>query len=207
MAFVGCTISELSRGLFFRASPPADDAPEQRRSKARPRFAALAPSFLRSYLRKVGALSAYIRREAVSLSTRARRLLFQLSPKLGEAAESFRARSLALVDPCRALVRKTFAFVRRLPRRRVIAIAVLLFVAGVILELRTSWFEAHYFASTARKLIYHLEPGPSPSIRFPQTGPYDERLGYTACRISSINCKPKDTPSLGKPVFLRGCAR
>jgi membrane peptidoglycan carboxypeptidase len=34
-------------------------------------------------------------------------------------------------------------------------------------------------ASAARKLTYQVQPGPSPAIRFPKAGPYDERLGYT----------------------------
>ncbi|MBU6993705.1 transglycosylase domain-containing protein [Ferrovum myxofaciens] len=48
----------------------------------------------------------------------------------------------------------------------------------VINELRSSWLQAHYFFRLASRLDYKLEKGPSPSIRFPKSGPYDERLGY-----------------------------
>ena len=46
------------------------------------------------------------------------------------------------------------------------------------IEYRFSFFQARYFSSVASQLKFQLEPGPSNSIRFPQTGPYDHRLGY-----------------------------
>jgi membrane peptidoglycan carboxypeptidase len=45
-------------------------------------------------------------------------------------------------------------------------------------ELQRSAVQAHYFARLARQLTFYLGTGPSPSIRFPTTGPYNERLGY-----------------------------
>ena len=51
---------------------------------------------------------------------------------------------------------------------------------AVIYEMRTSVLQARTFAALSRQLTFHIAPGPSPSIRFPRTGPYDERLGYTA---------------------------
>ncbi|NDU86548.1 MAG: glycosyl transferase family 51 [Ferrovum sp.] len=67
-----------------------------------------------------------------------------------------------------------------LKNRSLLILLVLVAVTGwmVIDELRSSWLQAHYFASLARRLDYKLEKGPSPSIRFPKAGPYDERLGY-----------------------------
>jgi membrane peptidoglycan carboxypeptidase len=57
-----------------------------------------------------------------------------------------------------------------------LAISVTLGLA--VIEIRTSFLEAHLMASFARGSAYRVESGPSPRIRFPVTGPYDERLGY-----------------------------
>ena len=46
-------------------------------------------------------------------------------------------------------------------------------------ELRTSAFQSRYLFRAARQLTYHMAPGPSAAIHFPQVGPYDKRLGYT----------------------------
>ena len=45
-------------------------------------------------------------------------------------------------------------------------------------ELRSSDYQARFFAGLASKASYTLGAGPSPSIRFPQSAPYDDRLGY-----------------------------
>jgi hypothetical protein len=45
-------------------------------------------------------------------------------------------------------------------------------------EMRTSTFQAHFFSKLAARLTYKVEPGPSPTVRFPHDSPYDERLGY-----------------------------
>lgn len=70
-------------------------------------------------------------------------------------------------------------------RLRLLFLCALLLAASafgwfVVHELRTSRLQARVFYSLARKLTYWVEPGPSPSIRFPDPGgPYDERLGYS----------------------------
>lgn len=46
-------------------------------------------------------------------------------------------------------------------------------------EYQSSRRQARYLAEFAQSLTFHLEPGPSPSIRFPNYGPFDERLGYS----------------------------
>jgi membrane peptidoglycan carboxypeptidase len=46
------------------------------------------------------------------------------------------------------------------------------------MELRTSYLQAHLLAGVARQLTFRVEAGPNPSIRFPQQGPYDRRMGY-----------------------------
>ena len=60
-------------------------------------------------------------------------------------------------------------------KRVLVAIAL----AGVVgLELQTSWLQSKIFAAAARRITYSVEPGPSPSIRYPRAAPYDQRLGY-----------------------------
>jgi membrane peptidoglycan carboxypeptidase len=70
-------------------------------------------------------------------------------------------------------------------RFRLLFLCALLLAVGAAVwlvgqELRTSRLQARFFSSLARKLTYWVEPGPSPSIRFPAPGgPYDERMGYS----------------------------
>ncbi|MBI4539970.1 MAG: transglycosylase domain-containing protein [Gemmatimonadetes bacterium] len=61
----------------------------------------------------------------------------------------------------------------------VVTVAGLLFGILLVVELRASWFQAHQLARLAAEMTYRVGAGPSPSIRFPATGPYDQRLGYT----------------------------
>ena len=50
--------------------------------------------------------------------------------------------------------------------------------AAIYHETQTSTLQAKYLSLFARKLRFHVETGPSPSIVFPKKGPYDLRLGY-----------------------------
>ncbi|MEQ1559549.1 MAG: transglycosylase domain-containing protein [Methyloglobulus sp.] len=63
----------------------------------------------------------------------------------------------------------------------VIGLFVLIVVAVKIVqqEVTTSKYQARYLSEIARKLSFKVKPGASDSIRFPQYGPYDQRLGYT----------------------------
>ncbi len=69
-------------------------------------------------------------------------------------------------------------------RRRYLlwAFGVVVLVGGalLVLELRTSTLQARFLSSVGRRLQYEVADGPSPRIRFPSSGPYDQRLGYTA---------------------------
>lgn len=49
---------------------------------------------------------------------------------------------------------------------------------GVATEARTSYLQSRVFTWFDQHIKYWVAPGPSPSIRFPQPGPYDVRLGY-----------------------------
>lgn len=65
-------------------------------------------------------------------------------------------------------------------RLLIVGLSILVGLSGWIgyNELRASWFQAHYFSSQADQFSYQLQRGPSTAIRFPGTGPYDQRLGY-----------------------------
>ncbi|MDO8456460.1 MAG: transglycosylase domain-containing protein [Burkholderiaceae bacterium] len=60
------------------------------------------------------------------------------------------------------------------------SVLILLVLIGLLVaqEMRSSSYQAHFFASLASKASYTVGTGPSPSIRFPQSAPYDDRLGY-----------------------------
>ena len=49
---------------------------------------------------------------------------------------------------------------------------------GMVTEARTSYLQARFFTWFDHDVSYHAAPGASPSIRFPEPGPYDVRLGY-----------------------------
>ena len=46
-------------------------------------------------------------------------------------------------------------------------------------EMQTSWLQARYLSELATELKFNVGAGPSDAIRFPRSGPYDERLGYS----------------------------
>ncbi|MDD1613682.1 MAG: carboxypeptidase, partial [Methylococcaceae bacterium] len=46
-------------------------------------------------------------------------------------------------------------------------------------EVKTSRFQARYLSAISEQLSFKLVSGPSSSIRYPEYGPYDQRLGYT----------------------------
>ena len=71
------------------------------------------------------------------------------------------------------------------PRRSKFLFATVLVLAVLVIsftaysEFQASRLQARYFAGLARDMKFTLQPGPSTSIRFPQNGPYDQRLGYS----------------------------
>ena len=59
-------------------------------------------------------------------------------------------------------------------------LAVLSTVAfGIAAESKYFWLQSALLSRIAGQLEFELGTGPSPSIRFPVAGPYDDRLGYT----------------------------
>jgi membrane peptidoglycan carboxypeptidase len=50
---------------------------------------------------------------------------------------------------------------------------------GIAAESRTFWLQSTVLSRLAGQLDFELGAGPSPTVRFPSAGPYDQRLGYT----------------------------
>ncbi|PKB23874.1 transglycosylase domain-containing protein [Janthinobacterium sp. 64] len=79
----------------------------------------------------------------------------------------------------------------------IFAIIVLALIAGVawfvMREVRSSALQAEFFTRLDRQLAFKVEPGPAPAgaIRYPQHGPYDERLGYASLPdfITKLNAR------------------
>lgn len=74
--------------------------------------------------------------------------------------------------------------------RAVVGVLLLGLVTGVIVsaivltvfvkeEVHTSTYQSKYLSEISKQLSFKLEPGASTSIRYPEYGPYDHRLGYT----------------------------
>ncbi|TNC77298.1 penicillin-binding protein [Janthinobacterium lividum] len=76
----------------------------------------------------------------------------------------------------------------------IIALALIAGVAWFVMrEVRTSALQAEFFTRLDRQLAFKVEPGPAPAgtIRYPQHGPYDERLGYASLPdfITKLNAR------------------
>jgi len=74
---------------------------------------------------------------------------------------------------------RTSLFRWRVPRWARFTLLVGLCLTLAAYEVRTSALQSRLFSWWAGRLTYTLEPGPSPRIAFPRTGPLDQRLGYT----------------------------
>ena len=66
-----------------------------------------------------------------------------------------------------------------IPRRIYYLFFCLLFIGLFIFEIKTSQLQALVFSRIAEKFSYQPENGASQDIRFPETGPFDIRLGYS----------------------------
>lgn len=71
----------------------------------------------------------------------------------------------------------------RLTRDRIVIGLLMASVVGVVLwglsiELQASPLQSRFFSKITAGFGYAVEPGRNPSPRFPDAGPYDERLGY-----------------------------
>jgi membrane peptidoglycan carboxypeptidase len=70
---------------------------------------------------------------------------------------------------------------RRILKKKLLGVLLLvgLVLGGAGHEVRTSALQSWFFSRWAARLTYHMGPGPSPRITFPEAGPFDQRLGYT----------------------------
>jgi membrane peptidoglycan carboxypeptidase len=59
-------------------------------------------------------------------------------------------------------------------------------------ELMSSEWQADYFSKKSKELTFQIGQGTSTSIRFPTTGPFDERFGYANLAGLSKNLTAKD---------------
>jgi len=73
---------------------------------------------------------------------------------------------------------RAFRFLVRVLRWAAAVAALAGLCWGLSVESRTSYFQSRIFSNLTREMSFVVEPGESPSIRFPKSGPYDERLGY-----------------------------
>ena len=51
---------------------------------------------------------------------------------------------------------------------------------AAVIEVRTSWLQAHVAADWSEEIGYSVEPGPAALAARPEDGPYDRRLGYAS---------------------------
>ena len=65
------------------------------------------------------------------------------------------------------------------PRWLIWLVIFLVLALAVLHEMRTSALQSRLFSCWASHIAYAVAPGPSPSIVFPQGGPFDLRLGYS----------------------------
>src|SRR4051812_12294089 len=88
---------------------------------------------------------------------------------------------MSTLQLCYLMVRQSLVLKQRSRRaNRILAACTVLAACGLLYwEMRTSTLQSGPFAWSAAALRYNVEEGPSPSIRFPKPGPFDERLGYS----------------------------
>jgi membrane peptidoglycan carboxypeptidase len=74
-----------------------------------------------------------------------------------------------------------FSFVnkKRLRTSLWVSLCVLLLVAAVFIEIKTSLLQSWFFTRTNEQLSYQLATGRSAEIAFPRSAPFDDRRGYS----------------------------
>ncbi len=83
----------------------------------------------------------------------------------------------------------------------------MLAAALLVAELRNSRLQAWAASRLARELTWEVAPHVSPTIRFPETGPYDERLGYAGLehRLRSLESHGYAVRSQARPSRALSC--
>jgi membrane peptidoglycan carboxypeptidase len=108
---------------------------------------------------------------------------------------------------------------RERPRKALILRAefwtALLAVSMVLLEADEPYLQSLFVWGAVTDMTFKVEPGSSPTIRFPQSGPYDQRLGYVALpdlikrledRSFEIQSQARQSPALLKFIGAGGYA-
>ena len=88
------------------------------------------------------------------------------------------------------------------------SVLLLLVVLGLLVaqEMRSSDYQARFFAGLASKASYTVAAGPSPAIRFPQSAPYDERLGYAELPVFFSKLQSRDFEIVKQAQISSGMA-
>jgi membrane peptidoglycan carboxypeptidase len=98
----------------------------------------------------------------------------------GESSSVFRRSSaLKKLPTTPSSVLGAESVVRRSHRTILLLSAALLLAELIALELRSSWVESRVLSAIAGKLTFSLGQGASDGIQYSNSGPYDERLGYS----------------------------
>ena len=88
-------------------------------------------------------------------------------------------------------------------------------VGMVLLEADEPYLQPLVVWGAVTDMTFKVEPGPSPTIRFPQSGPYDQRLGYVSLpglikrledRSFEIQSQARQSPALLKFIGAGGYA-
>ena len=89
------------------------------------------------------------------------------------------------------------------------SVLLLLVVAGLLVarEMQTSNYQARFFAGLASKATYAPGAGPSPSIRFPRSAPYDDRLGYAGLPVFLGQLRSRDFEIVQQARISTGMAQ
>jgi membrane peptidoglycan carboxypeptidase len=110
----------------------------------------------------------------------------------GENSSAFRRSSAVKeVVPASSRVLDPKRIAGQSKRSIVLTSAILLLIALVGLEIKSSWLESRVLAAIAGKLTFSVGDGASDVIQYSGNGPYDERLGYS--RLPNFLAKLKSS--------------
>src|SRR5262245_62680188 len=97
-----------------------------------------------------------------------------MEPALAPTLRSDGLRVATITAPRRKAGRWT-----RMLRLALVVLLLLVLVMAVLYEMRTSNLQSLVLSMLSRDITWKLEPGPGTTLRAPDAGPYDSRLGYT----------------------------
>jgi len=89
----------------------------------------------------------------------------------------------------------------------IVAVLIVAALAVIVNEALTSDYQSRYFSGLATNVRFQPEPGANAAIRFPGSGPYDQRLGYSdmseflgrlRARGYGIEAQARSSPQLGE---------